>query len=55
MVGIDEKWIAFASLAERVVEIVPPESEVDRIISISRNLMATKATGFGEKLFMVRV
>jgi hypothetical protein len=50
----DERWTTFATLAQRVVGITPSEAEVERVISIQRDLVGTHGTRFSQDVFRSR-
>jgi hypothetical protein len=52
--GTDERWTTFAALAQRIVGMTPSEAEVERIISIQRDLVGTHGTRFGQGVFQSR-
>jgi hypothetical protein len=52
--GTDERWIAFAALAQQLVGMIPSEVEVGRVISIQRDLVGTHRTRFGQDVFRSR-
>jgi hypothetical protein len=52
--GTDERWTGFASLALRVVGMTPSEAEVERVISIQRDLVGTHGTRFSQDVFRSR-
>jgi hypothetical protein len=47
----EEEWNDFASLAGRLVCLVQSESEVERVISIQRDMKTAKASRMGEAVF----
>jgi hypothetical protein len=49
--GTDERWTAFAAFPQRVVGMTPSEVEVERVISIQRNLMGIHGSRFGHDVF----
>jgi hypothetical protein len=52
--GTDERWTALAALAQRAVGMTPSEVEVERMISIQRDLVGTHGTRFGQGVFRSR-
>jgi hypothetical protein len=52
--GTDDRSIAFAALAQRVVGMTPSEAEIEHVISIPQDLVGTHGTRFGQDVFRSR-